>query len=199
MYDFVFLWLSWLLFCFPSFFMSRSVYRTLYMIALLTIIILFPYHIGINGFVFSISHLFILTWCTIAFIKLKLALKNYIFVLFIAYIYTIYFLWKITSPVLDEYTFLIIAILACMTLNQFIKASLHHKIYMWVCGVSYGHLLYSLISHSYHLHDFKNASYYFILLLTILLFLAIQTSWKKWQFKIENWLQLLENKKRWNS
>lgn len=199
MYEFIFLWLSWLLFCFPAFFMRRSVYRTFYMIGLLMVIILFPYYLAINGFLFSAGHLFILLWCTTAIIKFKLSWKNYILILFIAYIYTIYFLWRMTSPILDVSTFLIIAILASMGINQLIKASMHHKVYIWLSGMSYGHLLYTLICHSYHLQELKHHTYYFVLLSAILLIFAIQTAWKSWQLKIENWVQLIEKKKRWNA
>lgn len=198
MLEYISLWLGWFLFCFISFFMRRSVFRTSYIIGLLCIIIFFPYYFALDDFIFRMSHLFILLWCSIALIKLHFSWKHYTFVLLIAYLYTTYFLWRITSPILNDFSFLFIGLLCGILLIHWVKVAPHHKIYLWLSGISYGHLLLCLISSSYHLQNIRFDMHYYIFLFSIVFFLSIQNTWHHFLSKIETGVKILENKKRWN-
>src|SRR5699024_11007886 len=99
---------------------------------------------------------------------------------------------------LNDLAFLVIGLLCGIFLIQWVKVPNHDKIYLWLSGISYGHLLLCLISYSYHLQNIRFEMHYYIFLFSIILFLSIKNTWYYFISKVENGIRILENKKRWN-
>ncbi|UOQ47564.1 hypothetical protein MUN88_16090 [Gracilibacillus caseinilyticus] len=129
----------------------------------------------------------------------KFPVKRYLLVLFISYLYAVYFIWRITSPVLDENTFIMIAIISGFLLIHLFTKNKDEQITIIIAGCSFGQLFYLIICNSYHLQYTVNYETYFTIIFAILFIIAIQSCWEYIMIKIESFIKSLEYKKRWNT
>ncbi|WP_208587868.1 YphA family membrane protein [Gracilibacillus suaedae] len=199
MYQYLTIYLCWVLWCFVTFFMSKQAKRTTYSIVLLLFLILLPYEIIIIDMPMNVSFVFLLVYSVFTTIQSKLPFKKYFFILFLSYLYAIYFIWRITSPILNDFTFITIAVISGFLLLQISSKNIHQQIIILIAGVSFGQFMYSIICRSYYLQYTINETHFFSILFSILLLIAIQHSWEYIISKIENIVRIVEFKKRWNS
>ncbi|QGH34807.1 hypothetical protein GI584_12515 [Gracilibacillus salitolerans] len=199
MYQYLSIYLCWVLWCFVTFFMSKQGKRNTYSIVLLLFLILLPYEIIIIDLPMNGSFLFLLAYSVFATIQSNLTFKKYFSILLMSYLYAIYFIWRITSPILNDFSFITIAVISGFLLLQISSKNLHQQITILIAGVSFGQFLYSIICRSYYLQYTINDTHFFSILFSILLLMAIQHSWEYLIIKIENVVKMVEFRKRWNS
>ncbi|WP_018934342.1 YphA family membrane protein [Gracilibacillus lacisalsi] len=199
MYQYLTIYLCWVLWCFVTFFMSKQGKRNTYSIMLLLFLIFLPYEIIIIDLPMNVSFLFLLIYSVFTTIQSKLSFKKYFLILFFSYLYAIYFIWRITSPILNDFAFITIAVISGFLLLQISSKNIHQQIIILIAGVSFGQFMYSIICRSYYLQYTINETHFFSILLSILLLIAIQHSWEYLITKIENIVRIVEFKKRWNS
>ncbi|MGP4041352.1 YphA family membrane protein [Gracilibacillus sp. D59] len=199
MYQYLTIYICWVLWCFVTFFMSKHGKRNTYSILLLLFLILLPYKIIVMDLPLNVSFFLLLLYSFFSIVNSKLSFKKYFSILIISYLYAIYFIWRITSPILNDFSFIIIAVISGFLLVQIASRSTYQQITILIAGVSFGHFFYSLICRSYYLQYTINDTHFFSILFSILLLIAIQHSWEFLITKIENVVKMLEFKKRWNS
>ncbi|SFL84755.1 hypothetical protein SAMN04487943_104285 [Gracilibacillus orientalis] len=199
MYQYLTIYLCWVLWCFVTFFMSKQGKRNTYSIVLLLFLILLPYEIIIIDLPMNVAFLFLLMFSVVVTIQSKMSVKKYLSLLFMSYLYAIYFIWRITSPILNDFSFITIAVISGFLLLQIASRNIHQQITMLVAGISFGQFLYSIICRSYYLQYTINEIYFFSILFSILLLVTIQHSWEFLIAKVENVVRIVEFKKRWNS
>ncbi|WP_425292873.1 YphA family membrane protein [Gracilibacillus kekensis] len=199
MYQFLIVWSCWLLWCIATFFLSNNKIRLLYSTGLLLCLILLPYQVIIIDLPLNVCFIFLLLYTSCGVIYQKLPIKKYLFILFISYMYAIYFLWRLTSPVLNDFAFILIAVVSVFLLTQFTSKNKYNQIIILITGLTFGQLLFGLICLNYFLQYTINYFHYFLILFAVLLLVAIQHSWEFVIEKIESIVKVIEFKKRWNS
>ncbi|MGN8647087.1 YphA family membrane protein [Gracilibacillus sp. HCP3S3_G5_2] len=198
MYQYLTIYLCWVLWCFVTFFMSEPRKRYTYSVVLLLFLILLPHELIIIDLPMNVAFLFLLAFSVLATIQSKLTIKQYFSILLISYLYAIYFIWRITSPILNDFSFVVMAVICGFLMLQICSRMIHQQMIIIIAGLSFGQLLYSIICRSYHLQYTINDTYFFSILFSILLLVAIQHSWEFIISKIENVVKMVEFKKRWN-
>ncbi|WP_058307568.1 YphA family membrane protein [Gracilibacillus massiliensis] len=199
MYQFLIVWACWLLWCITTFFLSNKKIRFVYSMGLLLCLNLLPYQVIIIDLPMNVCFLFLLVYTSCGLIYQKLRIKKYLFILFISYMYAIYFLWRLTSPVLNDFAFILIAVVCVFLLTQFTSKEIYKQIIILTTGLTFGQLLFGLICLNYYLQYTISYHYYFIILFSVLLLIAIQHSWEYIIEKMESIIKVIEFKKRWNS
>ncbi|GAB2574419.1 YphA family membrane protein [Gracilibacillus alcaliphilus] len=192
------IYIAWVLWCLVTFFMKRSTLQYRYAVGLLMFIILLPYEVIIYQFPIRLAFLFLLCFSWALIIRLKLTWKQYGLIIMIGYLYSIYFIWRLTNPIFTDRFFIATAVILGFLIISICVRTLDQRISLAISGVCFGQLLYSLICHSYHLQYTIEPLYSFQILLTILLLLAVQQVWKYYAEKMEQQLQVIKMKKRWH-
>ncbi|UOQ85893.1 YphA family membrane protein [Gracilibacillus salinarum] len=179
--------------------MAKSKDRLKYLVLLYLSLILLPIKLIIGDLPVNGLFLFLLIYAAVMIILTKFPLKKYLLILFISYIYAVYFIWRITSPVLDENTFIMIAIISGFLLIHLFTKNKDEQITIIIAGSSFGQFFYLIICTSYHLQYTVNYDIYFTIIFSILFIIAIQSCWEYLMIKIESFIKSLEYKKRWNT
>ncbi|MDX8046106.1 hypothetical protein SH601_08900 [Gracilibacillus sp. S3-1-1] len=148
---------------------------------------------------FHLSFLFLLLYSMFFAIRSRFTIKKYLYILLISYAYSIYFIWRMTSPIWNGAYFTIIAIAVLFLLIRKLTKRLNGQIAILLTAISFGHLLYCTICRSYHLQYTIDETQYYLILFAVILVLAIQHSWHYCVRKLEHYINLIELKKRWNT
>jgi hypothetical protein len=196
MEDYVYLWLLWILLCLITFFMEQSKERSLYLIGCLITICVLPYQMNIHLFTIQITHIWVLLFSHLLLIGIQLKIRQYFYIILIAYIYTIYFLWYLTSPVFSHIAFLIFGIIGAILLLYWTGDTFHQKVRIWLSSIAIGQALYMCICASYYLESSYSYEYFYAFFTIVITILSIFEIWNVLLKKVEHYLQIIEAKKR---
>ncbi|WP_434059212.1 YphA family membrane protein [Gracilibacillus phocaeensis] len=192
------IYLCWILWCCVTFFMNRSPIQYCCSISLLLFLVLLPHELILYDFPVQLAFVLLLFVGIVLAIHQQLRIKQYLLIAMMGYLYTIYFLWRLITPVFNDRTFIAAAVLIGVLILVFLSRDLMVQVTLLINAVCFGQLLYSLICYSYHLQYSMDPLYGFQIVLTILTVLTVRKCWLQGIRRIEQYIQALKIKKRWH-
>ncbi|SER13697.1 hypothetical protein SAMN04487944_101358 [Gracilibacillus ureilyticus] len=197
MNEFIYLWILWLLWCLTTFFLTKTKIRTIYSLGILILIIFLPENSIVGELPLNSGIIFLIIYSSALLIITPLPLKKYLHILILSYLYVIYFVWYITSPILSGSYFIVIGLILAVILLQFFGKEFHERLLIWITGLSFGQILYTIICWSYGLEYTINYHHSYTLLCGVLILLSLQRVWSLLSRRVELFVKNMEAKKRW--
>ncbi|WP_163537667.1 hypothetical protein [Gracilibacillus sp. YIM 98692] len=197
MSGYIYIWLLWILWCVVTFYMDKSYTRTIYGLTILTLITTSPYQLIVFEIPINISTLFLLGLSIVLLVYYRFPIKQYVYIFFICYLFVIYFLWKLTSPIVSEALFYFFGVLIGYLVLKLASKSFAKQVVIWSIGMSLGQILYNAICSSYYLLYGINSDRFFLLYTLVLILLVLHYVWRLFLIRVENLVKWVEVKKKW--